>query len=426
MVRRPQAPLARSRSSTPHFLSLLNWGLKSPTVSDVPEAAAAALGIPTALARRSAAARAAVSGVAAEEVLASWAGGAPVAAAPAAAPEAAAPEAPAAEPAATDTAPAREPELAVAPPAFPAMEAVPAAVAVMAEPATELEPVALGTRVKTATRVGSWVGASLGVVGFLVATMSWAPAAIIPEEGAAVAIEVSPATALIAIAAVSVVFGAIVASISRAATTWRDPAMGLTGKRTTTAWIGAGIGLILGVIAGALLTGAFATPVGEEGLLVHLPVLATLVVMLVGGAILGAMTAAVPQLFGTPVAVDEGDRDETVTMRGRLGATVGVPLAGLLLLALLVLPFAYILIQSNHLTSNGAALVAIIAAGGILGFAALSGNRPNVRITMGELMVAVVGIGTILLIVLAVLVFRDNGSHEEDETPESAAIVWVA
>lgn len=335
-------------------------------------------------------------------------------------------EAPAAEPAAVDAPPPDpEPEPVVAPPAFPAMEAAPTTVAVLDEPAEELEPVALGIRVKTATRVGSWVGAALGLVGFLVATMSWAPAAIIPEEGSGVAIEVSPSTALIAIAAVSVVFGAIVASISRAATAWRDPAMDLRGQRTTTAWIGAGVGLVLGFIAGGLLTGTFATPVDEEGLLVHLPVLATLIVMLVGGAVLGAVTAAVPQLLGTPVAVADSDLAETERVRSRLGATIGVPLAGLLILGLLVLPFAYILLQSNHLTSNGAALVAIIAAGGILGFSALSGNRPNVRISMGELMVAVVGVGTVLLIILAVLVFRDGESHEAEEPAESAAVVWV-
>ncbi len=390
-------------------------------MSDVPEAAAAALGIPTALVRRSAAARASVSGVAADEVLASWAGGAPVTTTPPPAPEP-----PPAEPAATDTAPEPQPAPVTAPAEFPAPSFAAPAVAVIESPAVELEPVALGERVRTATRVGSWVGAALGLVGFLVATMAWAPAAIIPEEGASVAIEVSPSTALIAIAAVSVVFGAIVASISRAATTWRDPAMGLDGKRTTTAWIGAGIGLVLGFVAGGLLTGTFATPVGEDGLLAHLPVLPTLIVMLVGGGVLGAMTAAVPQLLGTPVAVAADDHDETVAMRSRLAATVGVPLAGLLILAVLVLPFAYILIQSNHLTSNGAALVAIITAGGILGFAALSGNRPHMRISMGELVVAVVGIGTVLLIILAVLVFRDSGSHEGDEGAEASAVVWVA
>ena len=38
------------------------------------------------------------------------------------------------------------------------------------------------------------------------------------------------------------------------------------------------------------------------------------------------------------------------------------------------------------------------------------------------MMVAVIGIGTVLLLVLAVLAFRDNGEHE-DAAPETAAIV---
>ena len=184
--------------------------------------------------------------------------------------------------------------------------------------------------------------------------------------------------------------------------------MQLSGGRGATAWTGAAIGLVLGVAGAALLTMAVGTPVGEEETVVLLPVLATLVVMVIGGAVLGALTAAVPQLVGTPVAVDETDREETEEVRRRLGATVGVPLAGVGLLLLLVLPFAYALIESNHLTSNGAAFVAIITAGGILGFAALSGNRPNVRISVGELLVAVVAIGTILALIFAVLVFRDS------------------
>lgn len=374
--------------------------------------------------QRSAAARAAESGVSTEDILTAWAGGAPAPAptvAPAPAAEEPETEAPRPE---TEAPPAPAPEPEPVPAAFPAFE--PAAVAVVEteSPETELVPVPMGIRVRTAVRIGAWIGAALGLAGFLVATMSWAPAAIIPEEGASVAVETNPTTALIAIAAVSVVFGAIVAALSRAATSWRDPAMGLSSSKTSTAWIGAGIGLLLGVAAGGLLTGTFATPVGEDGAFVHLPVLATLTVMVVGGAALGAITAATPQLLGIPMAVAAEERQETEAVKSRLAATVGVPLTGLVILVALVLPFAYILLQSNHLTSNGAALVAVIAAGGILGFAALSGNRPHMRIRTGELLVAVVGIGTVLLLVLAVLVFSsdEHPSEDEDAAETTAAV----
>jgi MFS family permease len=369
-------------------------------VSDLLEAAASALGTPAALVSRSAAARAEANGTTADEILAAWAGGAPVSAAPAEPVDAPAPEAAPPEPE------AETPQQTAAPTPEPLPVAV--AVEVVEEPEAELEPVPLAERVRTAVRVGSWVGAGLGLVGFLAAGMVWAPAAVIPSEGESVAVEVTPLAAMIAIAAVSVVFGAIVASASRAAASWRNPAMQLSGSRTATAWTGAAIGLVLGVAGAALLTMAVGTPVGEEETVVLLPVLATLTLMVVGGAVLGALTAAVPQLVGTPVAVADTERSETEELRRRLGATVGVPLAGIGLLALLVLPFAYALIESNHLTRNGAAVVAIITAGGILGFAALSGNRPNVRISIGELLVAVVAVGTILAIIFAVLVFRDS------------------
>jgi hypothetical protein len=216
------------------------------------------------------------------------------------------------------------------------------------------------------------------------------------------------------IALVSLVFGAVVASLSRAAVSWRDPAMQLTGKRSTTGWIGAMVGLLLGIGAGALLTGVFGTPLEDQDL-VQLPVLATLAVMMGGGAVLGALTALIPQLIGTPVAVAEDDAEEVASVRKRLGDAISIPLAGLVLLLFLVLPFAWVLIESNHMASNAAAVVAIITAGGILGFAALAGGRPNIRISFGELMVAVIGVGTVLLVLLLVLVFR-SADHSEPET----------
>src|SRR5699024_9409930 len=124
-------------------------------MSDLLEAAAAALGTPAPLVRRSAAARAAETGVSMDEILTAWAGGAPVAAAPAPAPEASADTAPepvAAEPASPPPAPEPATE------SFPVFE--PAAVAVMeAEPEVDLEPVPMGVRVRTAVRIGAWIGA---------------------------------------------------------------------------------------------------------------------------------------------------------------------------------------------------------------------------------------------------------------------------
>lgn len=395
-------------------------------MSDLLEAASSALGTPTALVERSAAARATANGTTTDEVLSAWAGGSEAVAAPPQ-PAAAPPAEPSEAPPATE-----EPVSVEAPVEAPAAlteEATPAAppqVFTQPEPKEALEPAALGDRVRTAVRVGAWSGAGLGLIGFLVAGAFWASTAVIGSDGGPVVVEVQSRAVLVGIALVSILFGAVVASISRAAASWKDPAMQLSSSRSSTAWLGAALGMALGVGAAALLTGAFGVPIEAEPGLVQLPVMATLGVMLGGGAVLGAITAGIPQLLGTPIAVEEADREEVSMVRKRLGDAIGVPLAGVILLAVLVLPFAYALLESNHLTTNGAAIVAVITAGGILGFAALSGNRPNVKVSLGELMVAVVGIGTVLLILLAVLAFRatDNNDHDDGE-PESAIVTVI-
>jgi hypothetical protein len=384
------------------------------------------MGLPADLVQRSAAARAAADGTSVDDILAAWAGDAPPPA------PAAAPEPPAAEAASPseETAP-DEPETAgvgaeqePAAAAVAVLEAPQTPLQPAAEPQHELqvlEPVALSTRVKTAVRVGAWTGAALGVVGFLVSTAFWAPnTTVLPDSGPVV--QINPNSVILGVALVSVLFGAIVAGLSRAATAWTSPAMQLANSKAGTAWLGALIGLILGVVAGAMLN-AFGTPVeGSDPALVQMPVLPTLLVMVLGGAVLGALTALVPQVLGVPVAVDESDAEEVAAVKGRLGNAISIPLAGLLLLALLVLPFAYTLIESNHLApGTGGAIVAIVAASGILGFAALAGSRPEMRISFGDLMVAVIGIGVVLIIIISVLFATQSEEHSEDEAPEAVA-----
>jgi MFS family permease len=393
-------------------------------MSELLTAAADALNIPEPLVQRSAAARATANGSSVDDVLSAWAGGAPAAGA--------APPAEAPAPAEDDTAAPSEEPTAEAPAAAPEPAAQPEVAApaavVVAEPEPEvvLEPVPLGRRVRTGIRVGAWTGAGLGLIGFVVASNWWAPTATVTgEETFTPVVQASSTGVIIGAALISVVFGAVIASLSRAAASWANPGMQLSSKPSSTFWIGALIGVVLGLIAGAILTG-FGTPVeGAEGT-VQLPVLPTLAVMAIGGALLGGLTAALTQATGVPVAVAEDDDDEIATVRKRLGWAFGVPLTGLLLLLLLVLPFAWTLIQSNHLTSGGAAVIGILAASGILGFAALAGTKPNIKLSFGEVMVAVIGIGTIVLFVLAVLFARSpEEEHEEPAAETEAAITFV-
>jgi hypothetical protein len=394
-------------------------------VSDLKEAASEAMGIPVALVERSAAARAAEGDSDVDTILAAWAGGE----APPSTPAEPTSEEPEPESAAEpeESEPEREPEPAAA--AVAVMEAPetapqPETYEYQPEPEEKLEPVALSDRLRTAIRVGAWTGAALGLVGFFMASALWAPNAAILEDSGPI-VQLDSTGVFIGVALVSVVFGAIVASLSRAAAAWRNPAMQLSSSKSSTAWLGAATGLVLGLIAGATLSSGVATPIEDSEGLIQLPVLATIIVLLIGGAVLGAVTAAIPQLLGTPVALDEESEEEIEAVKHRLGGAMGIPVAAAVILVVLVIPFGYLFLQSNHLGTNGAAIVAILTAGGILGFASLAGSRPEMRISMGELLVAVVGIGTVLVIILAVLFYTGQDDHSEEDTGEEVAIVSV-
>ena len=293
------------------------------------------------------------------------------------------------------------------------------------EPEVVLEPVPLRRRVRTAMRVGAWTGAGLGLIGFVVASNWWAATSTVTgEETFIPVIQVDSNGVIIGAALISIVFGAVIASLSRAAASWANPSMQLSNSPSSTAWIGALIGILLGVVAGAVLTG-LGTPVeGAEGV-VQLPVLATIGVMAIGGAILGGLTATVTQAIGVPVAVADGSGAEIESVRQRLGFAFGIPLTGLLLLLLLVLPFAWVLIRSNHLAEGGAAIVGILVAAGILGFAALAGTKPNIKLSFGEVMVAVIGIGTILVFILAVMFARSPDEEPEEPAAEPEAAITL-
>jgi hypothetical protein len=112
------------------------------------------------------------------------------------------------------------------------------------------------------------------------------------------------------------------------------------------------------------------------------------------------------------VAVDAEDSDEVAVVKARLGNAIGIPLAGLVILLALVLPIAWALLRSNHLSSGGAAIIAIIASSGILVFASLAGSKPNMKISRGEFLVALAGIAIVLILVFAVL-NNVGGDHSE-------------
>lgn len=294
--------------------------------------------------------------------------------------------------------------------------------AIIEQPAEELEPVPLRERVRVAGRVGAWTGAVLGVFGALVASPWLLPnASLAGTEGDLTpSVLVTTQRFVLATALMSILFGLIVAALSRTLTGWLHPGAALVGRQGTTGFIGAAVGLVLGLGSGSVLTSAFGAPVeGAEGI-VNLPILSAMIVVLMGGAALGWVTAALVQVVGVPSALTTAEADEVSAVRLRLGGAIGVPLAGILTLALLVIPFAVVLIRSNHMASGGAAALAIITAGSILAISGLSASKPGMKIRRADFLVAVGGIGVVVLIVFAVFLARSSGAEGEPAAGETS------
>jgi hypothetical protein len=387
-------------------------------MSELLAQAAAALNAPEAIVKRSAEARAKAGGISADEVLAAWAGGdAVTTAAPAPAPAAPAPVADAVQMPVEES------------PTVTAVEEAPIASVAIADPLVvekvEVpEPVALGDRIKTAGRIGAMTGSLLGLLGILIASPWLLTAASLSgsEDQLRPSVLVTGSRFVMATALLSVVFGLIVATLSRTLTGWLRPGAALQGRGGVTLLIGAGTGVALGLAAGSVMVSAYGEPLeGSEGL-VALPVLSAMIVVIIGGALLGWITAALVQVVGVPAGVPESETAQVDAVRARLGSAIAVPLAGVIALAVLVIPFAFVLIRSDHMASGGAAVLAILVAASILGIAGLSASRPGMKIKRSEFVVALGGIGVVILIIVAVFLARSGGGHEEEtEAPTEPA-----
>ena len=386
-------------------------------MADLLTAAAQALNAPEAIVKRSAEARAKASGTSVDDVLAAWSGGGTVTAAP---------PPPAPEPVVEPTAEAPEAPAAPAPSAEVEAEGPEPEPEPLPEPEPEVEPAPLRSRVRVAGRIGALAGSALGLIAALVASPWLLPgASVIGEEGSfQPAVEVSPGMFILGAVLLSVLFGLIVASLARTVPGWIDPGMALGGSARVTALAGIGSGVVLGALGGGLVTSAFSTPIeGSEGRVV-LPLLTALLLALIGGAVLGWVTAVFVQLIGIPAPLLRAAPQEVVQVRSRLGTAISVPLAGILALLVLVLPFAIVLIESNHLASGGASLLAILTAVSILTISGLAASRPGMKITRGEFLLALTGIGVVVTIIVAVFLARSS-PHEEEEAAASGEAATV-
>ncbi len=387
-------------------------------MSDLLSAAAQALGTPEAIVKRSAEARAKATGSSVDDILSAWAGGAPVPAAPAGVP--ASPPASAPEP----TAPAEVPTPAAAP--APAR----AAVAVLErepvpepepEPEEIVEPAPLSVRIDRSWKIGATAGVLVGVLIPLVASTWLAPRTGTVGDPGAIrpVVETVAGWVVIGYALLSAVAGAVVAGIARGITGWYGAGMKLATPLRRSLVVGTGVGLVGGALVGSIIVGAGTASETVEGVTV-VPVLAGLLLSVLGWTVGGALVGVVVEALGVPVGVSSAEGAEIREVGGRLGGAFALPAAALVSAVLVVGLFGYLFIAFP----GWAPLLALLVAGSILGFAALTASRPGMRVTAGQLLVAFLGIGVVVAVLVAVLVAR--GPAEEAPAEEPAAAVAVS
>lgn len=380
-------------------------------MSDFLAAAAAAVGAPEEMVMRSATARAAAQGVTVDDILAAWGGGAAAPAAPAPA----APVEAVADTPAEAAAPVAVPEPARA--AEPVAEAPIAAVAVMAEPEPQelIEPASLRDRMIIPGKLGAMLGAMFGI--FL--SVAAAPYVLDhvrlvgEDESVRAVIEVTGGSLTLWLAAVSAVIGGVIGRLSGVVPGWIDKGLSVRTSPRSLAIVGTAVGTALGIVgAGVLLAIGETIESFEEGVAdtVQLSTLDTFVTLIVGGAILGAITAIVAQISSLPDGLTDTEKDESEVIKHRLVTSYIMPAVMVITIAIVVVAFGSLLLAFHNI----AWVLAMVAASGILAFASLSATRPTMKITKGEFLVAAAAVATVLLFIV-LLANANSGAEQVEE-----------
>jgi len=394
-------------------------------MSEFLAAAAAVLNAPEELVLRSAEAKAQALGGTADDYLAAWGGGQAPPTPSQPAPAVSAPPQPAVEVATEPAVPDPVPPPVQAPVA--AAEAVqPEITAAIPEepPPPPVDPAPLGVRRKLGGRLGAIAGAAIGLVS-LVALSPWLAgrADTIGAEGdLAPSLMMTPTWAMVGLVALFGVYGAVLASFTATAVGWHGPGMRLVKGRMSMMLGGGLTGAVIGGAAGGVAVGMFGTqaPGSEE---VEVSLVAALVTVVLSSAVVGWSVGQLAQVLGVPEGMAGAEGEEADDVRFRLGSALALPVTGVLIIAVLVLPAAYLFLSFP----GWAPITGSVVAASILAFAGLSASRPGMRISRGEFLLAAAGIGVMVFILVAVLNTQGagHGESEEDHEAEGEALELV-
>lgn len=352
-----------------------------------------------------------------EEILSAWSAGGDLATATATFAES--PVAPSAPPAA---APSPAPEPVLAPPdPTPAMAEVAVAAVQIVDEEEEAEPVdpaALGDRIRLGVRIGAAFGALLGLLTLV------AEAPLVLGRISQTTLTGGPAvevtwTSVAATAAIWAVTGAIITLAARGAGRFRSPAYDTDTTKLGSVLSGGFVGLVLGSGLGGVIFATAESSLSGTKLISIGPMM---VVGLVGAsALLGALVGGIAQAMAQPAALAGHEAEDAETVRRRLGDALLFPVTATVLILVIVVSFGSLLLRF----SGFAPLIAILVSIGTLAFASMMASRPNLRVTRNEVLVAMAGVGVVLLMI-ALIAASMSTDHGEEEAPTDHAVMVVS
>ena len=369
-------------------------------MSELLSAVAATLGAPEELIRRSADARAAAQGIDADQVLQAWAGGAaPVGSAVVRDSVVEVPQ-PVAAP---DPLPVEVGDSLGVEPSEPITAVATAVLEPEAAAAFDVDPAPLASRLPIPMALGAAIGAVFGLFTAGMGAVFFIDNVATVEHGdgfrAVVEVEVVPV--IVGVALLSAIFGAFLGVLGRHGPASFRSELSVVGGPGI--WFGALIGTLLGAIGGGMLVGVLGIETLEEQI-VAVPVASAAWWLVIGGAVLGAITSLLSHITAVPAGLSNAEYADSGEVRTRLGQSLMMPLATILVLIVVIAVIATLFLVFHE----AAAMLAIVISAGILLFAFLGGYRPSIKLRYTEVVAALAGVATVVLAIVMVVVVRGH------------------
>ena len=365
-------------------------------------------GVPQELVSRSAQARAEANGVDVNNILSSWSSGEVVATTPQVdSPEPVVPEAVAEE----VVVPEAVAEEVVVPEAVAEEVVVPKAVAeeVVVPKAVDVDtieevgpPVNLSTKIIKTIQYGSLFGVISGFIQAFILSSNLYDGLVLESETLKLIASYEQSRYILNLALTTTFFGVINAVNIKKILDTNFEGFGIKTSDRESVFLGLGLGLMFGSSSGFLITSSIGQVI--EGILPEdpttylIPVFGSFWRVLLLGIFCQSLIALITMILGVPKGLDIYEQEEADIVRKRITGSILVPFGAIISGGIVSVFISQVFINFH----DYAVLFALIISATILLFASIMSSAPKIRITRNEVLIAGLGILTLIVIIASV------------------------